>query len=116
MSSGGPALSWLSRLPAEIEKLKIEGYFGALADPAAVSMGKPDPEIFFQAADLLKVPYRNCIGIEDAQAGIEAINAAGMFSVGVGSNLADADWTVSDTSVLTLAHLGDRFAQRRPRR
>ncbi len=33
----------------------------------------------------LNVNPQNCIGIEDASAGIDAINSANMFSVGVGN-------------------------------
>ena len=44
---------------------------------------------------------KNCVGIEDAQAGIEAINRAGIFSVGVG-NLVGADLLVDSTSKLNL--------------
>ena len=47
--------------------------------------GKPDPETFTTAADYLGIPYAECIGIEDAAAGVEAINKANMFSVGVGA-------------------------------
>ena len=32
----------------------------------------------------LNVEAKNCIGIEDAYSGIEAINTSGMYSVGVG--------------------------------
>ncbi len=44
-------------------------------------------EIFLAACAGLGVPPQACIGIEDAQAGIDAINASGMRSVGIGAGL-----------------------------
>ena len=66
--------------------------------------GKPDPEVFARAADMLHVYPEECCGIEDAQAGIEAVNAALMRSVGVGGAV-DAGCCavhVPDTAHLTV--------------
>ncbi len=46
-----------------------------------VVQGKPDPEGYMKAADLLGVPYADCVVFEDAPAGIEAARAAGMRSI-----------------------------------
>ena len=43
--------------------------------------GKPDPEGYKKAADLLGVSYADCVVFEDAPAGINAARAAGMRSV-----------------------------------
>lgn len=90
-----------------IGKLQIRDYFDVIVDAASLQKGKPDPEIFLRAADELKVPYRNCIGIEDAEAGVQAIHAAGMCALGVGTEaaMAQADWAVNTTSDVTLQHL-----------
>jgi beta-phosphoglucomutase-like phosphatase (HAD superfamily) len=45
---------------------------------------KPAADIFVYAAGLLNVCVRDCQGIEDAAAGIEAIKNAGMRAVGIG--------------------------------
>ncbi|GAX89506.1 beta-phosphoglucomutase [Effusibacillus lacus] len=93
--------------PAVLEKLGITQYFDAIADASKIKKGKPDPEIFLTAADLLGVPYRNCIGIEDAEAGIAAIKEAQMTAVGVGNRetLKHADWIVDTTVELTFERL-----------
>ncbi|MDF2521485.1 MAG: beta-phosphoglucomutase [Clostridia bacterium] len=70
--------------PFLLNAMGIEGFFDAVADPNEIKRGKPAPDIFLAAAELLKVPPHNCIGIEDAFAGIEAIKAAGMIPVGIG--------------------------------
>lgn len=71
--------------PLVLEKLKITSYFSCIVDPAVLEKGKPDPEIFLKAATGLGVTPEKCIGIEDAAAGVTAINNAGMFSIGIGS-------------------------------
>lgn len=69
--------------PRVLELLKISHLFDYIADAALVKKPKPDPEIFLTCAEALGFKPSECIGIEDAQAGIESINSAGMMSVGV---------------------------------
>jgi alpha,alpha-trehalose phosphorylase len=92
--------------------LGISDRFDVVTDPGALKKGKPDPEQFFLAAELLGVPYRNCIGVEDAQAGIDAINAAGMLSVGIGGYLEGAALCLSSTAELSLERLREAFFRR----
>lgn len=104
------ALASSSRNALQIIKaLGIESSFHAYVDPQNVVKGKPDPEIFIQAASLLDLAPRDCIGIEDAQAGIDSIKAAGMYAVGVGKELNNADWLIDDTALLTWKSLKKRF-------
>ena len=69
--------------PAVLRALGLQDAFDYVADAAKVKNSKPDPEIFEVCAEALGVPCGDCVGIEDAQAGIEAIHAAGMKSVGI---------------------------------
>lgn len=93
--------------PALLEKLGLVSYFDFIVDASQVKKGKPDPETFTTAADTLGIDYKDCIGIEDSAAGIESINKAGMFSVGVGdkNHLANADFLVADTSELVFEEI-----------
>ncbi len=59
-----------------VRHLGIEGSVDAIVDPATLVKGKPDPEIFLVAAERLGVRFEDCVGIEDARAGILAIRAA----------------------------------------
>ncbi|MEG1113170.1 MAG: beta-phosphoglucomutase [Hafnia sp.] len=87
--------------PAILQALDISHYFDFCADAALISRSKPDPEIFLAACSGLGVDPKQCIGIEDAQAGIDAINACGMLSVGIGAGLNGADLLLSSTELLT---------------
>jgi beta-phosphoglucomutase len=70
-----------------LKNLDLYDYFDFIADAAKCKNSKPDPEIFIMAANGLSVDHINCIGIEDASAGVEAINTANMYSVGIGDKL-----------------------------
>ncbi|WP_035513046.1 beta-phosphoglucomutase [Halalkalibacillus halophilus] len=85
-----------------LDELRLTDRFDYIVDANQVKHGKPDPETFTTAADYFKVPYEHCLGIEDAPAGVEAVNAAGMFSVGVGSkeDLSHANYRVDHTGEL----------------
>ena len=68
-----------------VERLQIERYIDFLVPAGQVVKGKPDPEVFVRCAESLGVPLASCAACEDAVVGIEAIKAARMKSVGVGS-------------------------------
>ncbi|MBC1864058.1 beta-phosphoglucomutase [Listeria welshimeri] len=85
-----------------LNALEMEQAFDYIVDAAKITKSKPDPEIFVEACRGLGLETAEVVGIEDAQAGIEAINAAGIISVGVGSGLSDADMTVKNTGLLDL--------------
>lgn len=86
-----------------LSALGLTANFDYLADAAKITRSKPDPEIFLVAAAGLDVEPANAVGIEDAQAGVEAIKSAGMKAIGVGTGLVGTDELVSDTSKLSLA-------------
>ncbi len=56
-----------------------------------VSRGKPDPECFLRAAEMLGVAASACLAFEDAHAGIAAAKAAGMRVVGVETHYTGAE-------------------------
>ncbi len=67
-----------------LERLEILSLFDGIADGYSVVNGKPAADIFVYAAGLVGVPTMDCMGIEDADAGVEAIKTAGMFALGIG--------------------------------
>ena len=93
--------------PTVLEKLQLSEYFEKVVNPALLSKGKPDPEIYTKGAEILDLAPEQCIGIEDAEVGIAAINGAGETSIGIGSAdiLKDADIVFASTDELTLANI-----------
>jgi sugar-phosphatase len=71
-----------------------------------VAVGKPNPEPFLRAAELLHVHPRSCAVIEDSPAGIASARAAGATVIAVTTThprheLA-ADWVVSDLAAVAV--------------
>jgi beta-phosphoglucomutase-like phosphatase (HAD superfamily) len=66
------------------------------------------------AAERLGVRFEDCVGIEDARAGVEAIKAARMLAVGVGRDLPGADLVVADTRSITVEALEALFTASSP--
>jgi beta-phosphoglucomutase len=67
-----------------LQQLDLVSSFDGIADGNSVVHGKPAPDVFVFAAGLVHTPTRDCLGVEDANAGIEAIKAAGMTALGIG--------------------------------
>jgi len=67
-----------------LEYLQITDLLDGIADGNSVSNSKPAPDIFVYAAGIVQIPTSACLGIEDADAGIEAIKTAGMQALGIG--------------------------------
>ena len=93
--------------PFILTKLGVYDYFDAIVDPATLKKGKPDPEIFVRAAELIHIDPSEAVGFEDAQAGIEGIKGAGMYAVGVEGNepLTEADMTIKSFEELNVSDL-----------
>lgn len=93
--------------PFILDKLGVMQDFDTIVDPATLKKGKPDPEIFIQAALALGIEPAEAVGFEDAQAGIDGINAAGMYAVGVysGEELHGADVIVEKLTDLNIDEL-----------
>lgn len=93
--------------PFILKKLGVYDYFDAIVDPASLKKGKPDPEIFIKAAQLINLEPSEAIGFEDAQAGIAGIKEAGMYAVGVEASkpLTQADMTIKSFEELNIQEL-----------
>jgi beta-phosphoglucomutase len=58
-------------------------FFDAITSAENTSRGKPDPQVFLDAARKLGVTPGRCVVMEDAVAGVQAAKAGGMKCVGV---------------------------------
>ena len=91
--------------PEILERLGIADLFDYVADAAKVPHSKPAPDVFLTCAEALGLSSDDCVGIEDAAAGIEAIRAAGMRSVGIGVVGESPDIALRSTEELVLSKL-----------
>ncbi|MGM0213389.1 beta-phosphoglucomutase [Enterococcus sp. AZ109] len=95
--------------PFLLKQMALTNYFDGIANPAKVKAGKPAPDIFIEAAEIVGLTAEQCIGIEDAQAGIAAIKASGALPIGVGlaEQLGEDIPLVASTQELTISFLKD---------
>ena len=68
-----------------LQKLKLENTFDHIIGKVDVSHGKPHPEVYLKALDLLKLPAENCLVFEDSRAGVQSALSAGIKVVGIAS-------------------------------
>ena len=66
---------------------RLRPFFQAIVSSEDVERGKPAPDIFVRAAELLGVSRNECCVIEDSAAGVEAGLAAGMTVVAITNSL-----------------------------
>ena len=96
--------------PLVLSRLGLAAAFDFVADPAVVA-GKPAPDLFLAVSRQFGLAPRQCIGVEDAPAGVAAVKAAGMLAVGIGrpADLAQADLVLPHTGILTPSLLAQSF-------
>jgi len=88
-----------------LERIGLSGFFDAVADGNDISKSKPDPEVFIKAAQKLCLDPKDCLVVEDAKAGVEAANAGGFQSAGLGPAAAEELATYSIGSFCELLRL-----------
>ncbi len=73
----------VANLEALLKKTELGTYFNAYVSAEQVKRGKPFPDVFIEAALRLEWPAKDCIVIEDSQAGIDAGKDAQCFVIAV---------------------------------
>ncbi len=87
-----------------LKTLNLLDLFDAIVDGNDVTNAKPDPEVFLRAAEKLNLKAEQCIVVEDAVAGVDAANNAGMISIGIGeeAHLHKANHVLPSTKELSV--------------
>lgn len=71
-----------------------------------IHKGKPNPEIFLKAAEMLGMKSSDCIVFEDAESGIEAAKMGGFLCIAkdnnLGQDLSKADFVIKEYNPLEL--------------
>lgn len=65
----------------------LRRHFPVVVSVQDVKRGKPDPDVFLRAAELMETEPAHCTVIEDAAAGVEAGRAAGMRVIAITNSL-----------------------------
>jgi len=100
-----------------LESIGLAEVFHVRVGAEDVSRGKPDPEVFLKAAELIGVRPERCVVIEDAVAGIKAAKNAGMKAIAVTTThprerLAEADIIVERIADVTVDMIEELLNQR----
>jgi HAD superfamily hydrolase (TIGR01509 family) len=61
-----------------LELAELRDAFAAIVSSEEVARGKPSPDVYLRAAELLRVAPAECVAIEDSTNGIRSAHAAGM--------------------------------------
>ncbi len=69
-----------------LQKVGLINAFDAIVDANQVQNGKPHPETFLKAAEMLQIPATQCTVFEDSASGIKAAIDGNMFAVGIGNS------------------------------
>ncbi len=82
-----------SRWDAErlLDDLDLLRFFDVMVTSDDVMLGKPDPEVWTQAARRLRVTAARCVVFEDALVGVQAARAARMRVIGVTTAHSDVE-------------------------
>jgi beta-phosphoglucomutase family hydrolase len=92
-----------------LKKFELKRYFYAIVSGEDVGAGKPHPEIFLKAADMLGVTSDSCVVIEDSHNGVTAAKRAGMKCIGfMNPNSGNQDLSKADKLIHSFRELSPK--------
>lgn len=99
-----------------LEELDLASYFDAVVGAEDVSRGRPDPECYWYASQLIERPVGRCVVIGNDNSCTEAAHDAGMKCVSVATSrplyeLSAADLVVRQLDGLSMVNLKALFSQ-----
>ncbi|GEL83613.1 hypothetical protein LME02_16420 [Leuconostoc mesenteroides subsp. dextranicum] len=99
--------------PTILKQLGLTDYFIGIVDPSTLAHGKPNPEIYIKAGELLKLAPQQIIGLEDASAGVKAIQGTGQTALGIGPAVSQDNLQLwfADTASVTLDNIKQKLTQ-----
>ncbi len=97
VASNGP----FENIDFVLDELGIRKYFKVVVNATMVKEGKPAPDIYLKAAELLGHSTENCVVFEDSPTGIKAARAAKIKVIGLSTThkeheLIDTEFIVKD--------------------
>jgi len=105
-----------NNLSLAFEQLKIGHFFSGSVCSEDVTRGKPDPEVFLKAAQIINQAPENCVVLEDSTHGIEAAISGGMKALGLSTTRTEtklfasgAHKVVTDPTMVNISLLNSLF-------
>jgi len=87
-----------------LEALNLRASFDVVVTGDQVERGKPEPDVYLEAARRLRVDPRRCVAIEDSGPGVAAAKAAGLKTIAIPHPLSRThDFSPADIHVESLA-------------
>ncbi len=98
-----------------LDAIGLTPLMDVIGDGYSVERSKPEPDLFLYVAHELEVSPEDCVVVEDAAAGIEAANRAGMYALGIGEaeRLPGVDVVYPSLEGVTLAQISKDLAEAR---
>lgn len=88
-----------------LEKTGISNMFDAICDGTMISNSKPDPEVFLKAASMIGLEPKDCIVVEDGEAGIIAARRGGFIPVAIGNEISPELAEIRISSITDISRL-----------
>ena len=66
---------------AQLSAAGLLGYFEAVATGDMVQAGKPAPDVYIKACEMLKAPPKSCAAVEDSPNGVQSACSAGLHPI-----------------------------------
>lgn len=92
----------------------LRRFFPVVVSIQDVPRGKPKPDVFLRAADLLEVAPGDCCVVEDSAAGVEAALAAGMAVIAITNSLSAEKLARATRVVSTYDEIAGRLLSTEP--
>ena len=95
---------WIDRV---LTRFDLQRHFSVVVSAEDVAMQpKPAPQIYLKACELLNLPSKQCVAVEDTAKGIASAKGAGCFVVGYRNGVNDAqDFSACDATIGSLGEL-----------
>lgn len=100
-------------IEAVVHKLSIKDYFSVIHSAEKEKNGKPHPDVFLSAAEMLEVNKNRCIVLEDSNYGMQAAINAGMKVIVIPEKGTNPKWSkkanlkLNSLEKFTINHLID---------
>lgn len=88
-----------------LEKTGISKMFDAICDGTMISNSKPDPEVFIKAASMIGLEPKDCMVVEDGEAGIIAARRGGFIPVAIGNEISPELAEIRISSITDISRL-----------